>query len=140
MAAPTLVSGPKHVLVVEDDAAMASVVAETLESAGHVVTVARSGDLALFHLLRGDPVDLVVSDVGMPGVDGLSLYRETSARHPALAGRFLFITGAAIDEEIAASIEDRGSQILSKPFRLERLLEIVDEAAHSFLDAGSHDA
>ena len=73
----------KHVLIVDDDASLASFVVETLSwaSEDYRLSVARSGEEALERLHRG-PVDLVITDLWMPGIDGLMLIRWLRAFRP----------------------------------------------------------
>jgi two-component system OmpR family response regulator len=65
-----------NLLVVEDDVILAEGVARAIEHMGHVATVVRDGAQAHELLLAGDPFDLVVLDIGLPTVDGLTLLRE----------------------------------------------------------------
>lgn len=73
----------KHVLIVDDDSDLASFVVETLSwaSENYRISVARSGEEALEQLHRG-PVDLVITDLRMPGIDGLMLIRWLRAFRP----------------------------------------------------------
>jgi two-component system response regulator FlrC len=129
MEAPmaSLLAGPKHILVIEDDAAMTEVLVDVLEAAGHIVTATADGDFAAFHLFRGDPVDLVVSDVGLPGIDGVDLFRRIVQHRPELADRFIFATGAMMAPDVEDEIRNHGSRVLMKPFRFEQLLVLVEE-------------
>jgi len=73
----------KHVLVVDDDSVLAAFIAETLVESqpGCSVSVARSGEEALERLYQG-PVDVLVTDLRMSGIDGLALIRWARAFHP----------------------------------------------------------
>ena len=80
-------SGPPpqaRLLVVDDEADLAALMRDMLESAGYDVATAESGAIAL-ELLDTARFDAIVSDLRMPDMDGAGLWREVSARHPALA-------------------------------------------------------
>ncbi len=71
--------------------------------------------------------DLVLSDLRMPGLDGLGLYRELERSHPELARRFVFITGTSEHTDYAGLIGDLAVPILTKPFDLSALLRVARE-------------
>ncbi len=67
----------KHILIVDDSASMRQMVEHTLSSAGFQITAADDGDVALEIASTNDePFDLVITDVNMPRMDGISLIRE----------------------------------------------------------------
>jgi two-component system NtrC family sensor kinase len=115
------------VLLVEDELALASAVAEALNDAGLQVDHAGDGEEALGRV-REKTYDLVICDLKMPRVDGKTLYRTTAAATPALARRFIFVTGDVADAEAEAFLEETGCRWLAKPFRLTDLLRTVREA------------
>ncbi|HEY4174435.1 MAG TPA: PAS domain S-box protein [Rhodopila sp.] len=84
-----------HVLLVDDDAIVREVLALSLEDAGHVVWPADSGAAALGRLAAGERVDIIVSDLTMPGMDGLALIRAAQERRPGLPA--VLLTGYAGD-------------------------------------------
>jgi two-component system OmpR family response regulator len=65
-----------NILIVEDDAILAEGVARTVEHMGNVATVVRDGQQAHALLFGSDTFDLMVLDIGLPGIDGLTLLRE----------------------------------------------------------------
>lgn len=65
-----------NILIVEDDAILAEGMARTIEHMGNVATVIRDGQQARALLQGGDTFDLIVLDIGLPGIDGLTLLRE----------------------------------------------------------------
>jgi CheY-like chemotaxis protein len=73
-------AGEQRVLVVDDDSAVRMMVARALESSGYAVVSARDGAHALELLECVDDIDLVLTDIRMPRVDGLELGREVAAR------------------------------------------------------------
>jgi CheY-like chemotaxis protein len=120
---------PLHVLVVDDEPAVRSLLARALEAHGHVVRLAAHGGEALGLCLEDtSSFDCVITDVRMPVMDGWELGRRLRERWPDLP--ILYIS--AFDSEITARRQraSRVSGFLQKPFDrdelLRRLLELVD--------------
>jgi len=111
-----------RILVVDDDAVTRSVAAELLRDAGYAVSEAGSGAAALALLESAtDPVQLLVTDVDMPGMNGGELARRLRERMPALA--VLVVTGLDREEMLARIPAD--AVILAKPYRINALLTTV---------------
>lgn len=115
------------VLLVEDERALASAVVEALSDAGLIVEHAGDGEEALARV-REKTYDLVICDLKMPRVDGMTVYRAIAAATPALARRVIFVTGDVADSAAEAFLEESGCRWLAKPFRLADLLRAVREA------------
>ena len=115
-----------RVLLVEDERSLAAVVVETLETAGLTVDHAGDGEEALARL-RQNTYDVIVCDLKMPRVDGMTLYRAIAATTPALARRVIFVTGDVAGTDAERFLEDSGCRWLAKPFRLGELLRAVRE-------------
>jgi signal transduction histidine kinase/CheY-like chemotaxis protein len=114
-----------HVLLVEDDKEVSALTQEMLGSLGYSVTHVSSADAALGALANGREIDLVVSDIMMPGgVSGLQLAREIRRRFPKLP--IVLATGYV---EAAANMQDREFDLLLKPYTLEALAEALSQAA-----------
>jgi len=111
----------RRVLVVEDEAALASAVAEALTDAGFVVDRAANGEEALADV-RERPYDLVICDLKMPRLDGRQFYRAIAATAPELASRLIFVTGDVVGTDAERFLEESGCPWLAKPFRLGDLL------------------
>jgi CheY-like chemotaxis protein len=126
-----------RILVVDDDPAVVRALTGHLTRAGYEVLAAGSAADALAALDRTEPVDAVVSDILMPGMNGLLLYDTMVARAPHLARRVVFLTGAARDPEVHAPIEARGVPLISKldDFRL-----VVDAVRVALLVRTGHSA
>jgi CheY-like chemotaxis protein len=110
-----------RVLVVEDEPALASAVADALSDAGFVVERAQDGEEALTSVTRS-PYDLVVCDLKMPKLDGMQFYRAMAAATPLLARRVIFVTGAVAGTDAERFLDETGCRWLAKPFRLGDLL------------------
>jgi signal transduction histidine kinase/CheY-like chemotaxis protein len=110
-----------HVLLVEDDHEVSALTRELLGALGFSVTHVTGADAALGALANSRHIDLVLSDIMMPGgVNGLELAREIRRRHPDL--RILLTTGYV---ESAADMKDGEFNVLAKPFSLESLAEAL---------------
>jgi len=116
--------GTETVLVVEDDAQVREVTVRGLRAGGYRVLVAAGAAEAL--ALGGDEIggiDLVVTDVVMPGLDGHALADELRRRRPEL--RVLYVSGYTEDAVIARGVLSSGMAFLAKPFTPSGLLERV---------------
>ncbi|MGE0813239.1 MAG: ATP-binding protein [Vicinamibacterales bacterium] len=116
-----------RVLVVEDEAALASAVNDAFVEAGFVVDRAGDGEEGLACVAERH-YDLIVCDLKMPRVDGIRFYRAMTAATPALARRVIFVTGDVAGTEAERFLEESGCRWLSKPFRLADLLRAAREA------------
>jgi signal transduction histidine kinase len=114
------------VLVVEDEAALASAVTDALRDAGYVVEHAFDGEEALARI-KGQAFDAVICDLKMPRLGGKAFYRMLSAAAPALARRVIFVTGDVAGTEAEMFLEQSGCRWLAKPFRLGELLRVLRE-------------
>jgi two-component system cell cycle sensor histidine kinase/response regulator CckA len=122
----TVASGHETVLLVEDEELVRKVVARILERAGYRVLVADSGTEALGlceHMPT--PIDVLLTDVVMPGVGGRELAVRVSARYPGV--KVLFMTGYADDEAFRRGILDPGQSLMVKPFSPADLLRKLRE-------------
>jgi two-component system response regulator GlrR len=114
-----------QVLLVDDDADLLRLLSMRLEAAGHRVTLADSAEAALAQLALQRP-QLVISDVQLPGLDGLQLFEHIRAQHPALPVILLTAHGTIPDAVEATS---RGVfTYLTKPFDGKLLLDKVAQA------------
>jgi two-component system NtrC family sensor kinase len=110
-----------RVLLVEDERALATAVAEGLSDAGLEVDHAGDGEEAFARVRRGN-YDAVICDMKMPRVDGMMLYRAIAAATPTLARRVIFVTGDVAGTDAERFLEESGCRWLAKPFRLADLL------------------
>jgi DNA-binding NtrC family response regulator len=114
-----------HILVVDDDAAMRDYLREELEHEGFQVEVAGSGRAGVERVKQGG-IDLVVSDVKMPDLDGLDLLREVREVQPA--PYVITITAfGSIDTAIRA-VKLGAFDYITKPFEIEQLVLVIDKA------------
>jgi two-component system cell cycle sensor histidine kinase/response regulator CckA len=120
-------TGSSSVLLVEDEEAVRAFAARALTSRGYKVHEAASGIEALEVMKEaGGKIDLVVSDVVMPELDGPSLLRELRKTRPDL--KIIFISGYAEDAFKKNLPEGEDFQFLPKPFSLKQLAIAVKES------------
>ncbi|WP_176065271.1 PAS domain S-box protein [Anaeromyxobacter diazotrophicus] len=113
-----------RVLVVDDEPAVGAAVRRTL-AAEHDVDVVTSAREALERLDAGTRYDVVVTDLLMPDLTGIDLWRELRVRAPALAERMIFVTGGAFTPASHDFVERHRESCLEKPFELEQLRSLV---------------
>jgi CheY-like chemotaxis protein len=114
-----------RILVVDPEDDVRVLLADLLAGTGHEVHRAANGAEALARLAEA-PFDLILSDLTLPGVQGLGLYREISSRWPQLISRLVYVTGTieAGSTEYRIAL-DAGIPLVIKPFDPERLLDVV---------------
>ncbi|RVU14720.1 cell cycle histidine kinase CckA [Methylobacterium oryzihabitans] len=121
---PQDLTGRGTILLVEDEDPVRAVNGRALTARGYTVLEAASGLEALQIIAeREEPVDLVVSDVVMPEMDGPTLLRELRKRHPDL--KVIFVSGYAEDAFRKNLPEGEEFNFLPKPFSLKQLVETV---------------
>jgi two-component system cell cycle sensor histidine kinase/response regulator CckA len=111
------------IMLVEDEASVRLLVSRALRRQGYKVVEAECGEAALDLLAEDRPVDLLVSDVVMPGLDGRHLVRLARERRPGL--RALLMSGYA---EHDFGLDDLDAAFLAKPFSLAELSARVEKA------------
>ena len=115
-----------RILLAEDDKSMINFLVIALERAGHAVVSETNGHDAL-RVLEGDiNFDLLLTDIVMPGIDGVELAKRATDLKPEI--KVMFITGfAAMAMDHQSSTKDEKPQVLSKPFHLNDLVDQVDQ-------------
>lgn len=117
-----------HILVIDDDEAFRSMLRRTLERGGHAVAEAEEGAAAL-RAVSATPIDLVITDIIMPGMEGLQTIQELRRSHPHI--KIIAITGGGRmqPEGFLKVAKMFGAVcILSKPFENTELFAAIDEA------------
>jgi two-component system cell cycle sensor histidine kinase/response regulator CckA len=120
--------GTGTILLVEDEATVRAVAERALTRHGYEVLIAENGEAALEILAHHPDIDLMVSDVVMPTMDGPTTARAARASHPDLP--ILFISGYA-EEQLRKSIDLDRVGFLAKPFSVQQLAEAVRAALQS---------
>ena len=119
---------PFEIVVADDDDVLRDLLVLNLEAEGLVVHAAANGAEALQKVAMHKP-DLVVLDVMMPVHDGLGVLRAMRDEPATAAIPVVLLTARAAEGDIAEGWDAGADFYLTKPFRLEQLLEFVDELA-----------
>src|SRR5581483_10472258 len=117
--------GSGTVLLVEDEPMVRNVAERALTRHGYSVITADNGEDALEILSKGEKIDLLISDVVMPGMDGPTMVREARQSRPEL--KILFMSGYA-EEQLRKSIDIENVNFLPKPFSVTELAEAARRA------------
>jgi len=113
-------------LVIEDEPALGDAVAAALADEGFRPDRAEDGEVAL-RKVRETHYDVIICDLKMPKVDGMTFFREASAKMPHIARRLIFVTGDVAGTEAERFLEDSGCRWVPKPFRLRELVRLARE-------------
>lgn len=122
----------RRVLIVDDEVTIRIALRRFFTRLGWTVEEASNGESAL-HLLAGDETQhdaprfsVVVSDLRMPGLNGMEMYDQLKVRHPEVLRRLIFSTGDLVSEEAATFVRNTDCVVLQKPFELSTLRAVVD--------------
>ncbi len=121
------------ILVVDDDPFMAKTLTDILDLKGFEVLAAHSGAEAL-EILRNQRVDVLLTDVRMPDMDGVTLYRQTRKTHPHLIT--VLMTAYAADDIIQQGMAEGIKTVLNKPLDIDFLLALF--SAYRRLSTKAH--
>ena len=113
-----------RVLVVDDDPSTAKTLNDILRATGHRAEMAHSGLEALARVKQAT-FDCLVSDIRMPGMNGVELYRAIKAHQPNLPT--VLMTAYAADRLVGEGLEEGAMAALTKPLDIERLLELLTQ-------------
>jgi CheY-like chemotaxis protein len=120
----------RRLLVVDDDVLVARTLARQLS--GHYVEVVSSGQAALERLTAsGQGFDLVLCDLMMPDMTGMDVYEAVEATLPALAERFVFVSGGGVTERSRRFLERHADRVLPKPIDNRQLCDVLERTIHS---------
>ena len=120
------VRGSETVLLVEDEESVRQLVRETLESKGYTVLEADNGEAAMQLARTHDgTLDMLITDVVMPGMSGRELAQQLGASHPQT--KILFLSGYTEDAIVHQGVFEPGTAFLQKPFTLQVLSRKVRE-------------
>jgi signal transduction histidine kinase len=117
------------VLIVEDDPAVRVLVSAVLSELGYAFVEAGDADSAMPIIESGQRIDLLISDVGLPGMNGRQLAEIGRQVRPDL--KVLFITGYAEHAAVRGGFLDPGMQMITKPFTFDLLTAKVREMIHT---------
>jgi DNA-binding response OmpR family regulator len=109
-----------ELLLVEDDPEIGDQLAGALAAQAHRVRWARTGRAALGHVARGERVDLILLDLGLPDIDGTALCRQLRTALPDVV--IVVLTARAEEIDVVLGLDAGADDYLTKPFRLVELL------------------
>ena len=112
-----------HILLVEADESLRKFLAQALIRAGHEVTDFGNGEDA-YDCLLNFRFDLLLTDIVMPGIDGIELAKRAAEMNPAM--KIMFITGFAAVALHPSSNAPKQAKVLSKPFHLREIVAEVE--------------
>lgn len=110
------------VLLAEDDKPSREIYHAVLDGAGYNVIDAADGNAAL-DVLNREPVDVLLTDIFMPGMSGIELLERAKKLRPDL--RAIVMTGQKTSEAVIGALRNQACEFLSKPFHTEELLEVI---------------
>jgi two-component system cell cycle sensor histidine kinase/response regulator CckA len=125
LTAPADLTGSGTILLVEDEDAVRMFAGRALRNKGYKVLEARSGEQALDVLRAEDGIDVLISDVVMPGMDGVTLAKLVGMERPAI--RIILISGYSEDVARNGIDPESGVTFLPKPFSLKQLAGAVKQ-------------
>lgn len=111
-----------HLLLVDDESALRTVIAERLIEQGFQVTEADSGERAL-ELLSEFAFDVVISDLRLPGVDGRQVIESALQRYPGIIA--IVVTGYGTVKDAVEAIKRGAADFVAKPFQFDELLHVL---------------
>ncbi len=114
-----------RVLVVDDEMGVRVTVAANLELEGFETVEVQSGPEAL-EVLGREKIDIVLSDIRMPGMTGVELYHRIRAQHPELP--VVLMTAFALEQQVRDAIRKGVFAVLSKPFDIEHAVRVLRSA------------
>ncbi len=121
---------PVRILLADDHILVRAGIRALLEGLEGVTVVAEAGNGSeVLELARTHRPDVVLLDIQMPGLDGQGLYEQLRKVKPDMARRFIFSTGDLANPKVQTFFQATGSLYLSKPFKLESVLRVLDQVA-----------
>ncbi|MCK9262448.1 MAG: response regulator [Desulfomonilia bacterium] len=118
----------KNILIVDDSDDLAHVIADFLGMFGYRVHTAHDGIDALEYLEKTS-MDIVVSDIHMPRMDGFTLMTEIKSRYPCTP--IVLITGFSVSEARKLAFEKGADAFVAKPFHLKDLKNVIDSVVNN---------
>src|SRR5437870_6777229 len=115
----------RHLLLVEDEAALREAVAEQLTDRGYHVEQADSGETAV-ERLADFAFDIIITDLRLPGIDGSAVVEAAVERYPDIIA--IVITGYGTVKDAVEAIKRGARDFVSKPFQIDELLHVLDSA------------
>ncbi len=126
----------RRVLIVDDEANMRKTLAEILRDEGYQITTAASGEEAV-RLCQTNHFEAILMDVRMPGIDGVEAFRQI--RQHQEGARVILMSAYSIEALKEAALDDGAIAFLPKPLDLDRVIDLVAEAADTAILVVEHE-
>ena len=127
-----------HILVIDDEASVRTLVRQVLEEEGHLVDEAADGEEGLAQL-QSTPIELVITDIFMPHKEGIETIRELRRQFPGV--KIIAISGGGRQSRLEPPLSEAqlfgAHNILAKPFTPQELLTVVNTALGQSTDHSS---
>jgi CheY-like chemotaxis protein len=120
--------GPLKIVLVDDDQGVLRALGLVLQTLGHQTALFTCGPEALSYLSHNPGVDIVVSDLRMPIMDGAEVLKQVRQKHPGLP--VVIMSGHATNNDRATLIALGARAVLSKPFSPQDLLALAEQEKH----------
>ncbi len=115
----------KKILVIDDDQSILSIFEYILQEAGYQTETASDGYEALEKVKQHADIDLVFTDVKMPGLSGIDTFKEIQKIRPRML--VVMMTGYSVDELLKEAFELGAYGVIYKPFDMEEVLSIIEK-------------
>ena len=117
------------IIVIEDEEELRRLIVDELEEAGHELLEAGNGIIGLSTILAENP-DVIISDIGMPGMDGLQLRKQLLTLSKHSPASFLFLSALASQQAIDEGLDIGADHYLTKPVDFDELLSCIEACAN----------
>jgi len=112
----------ENILIVDNEEQITTLIKSLLNREGNI-DVAKNGEIALNHV-EGKYYKLIISDINMPIMDGISFFNKAVAKFPSLQKRFLFMSGS-LSQQAKAFLDENHLQYLQKPMEIKELRDVA---------------
>ncbi len=106
---------PQKILIVDDEVELGQTLSDILQESGHELILVDNGQKAL-DLLNREEVDMIISDLRMPVLDGPGLYRALEAYKPEYLSRIMFVTGDTLSIPVRDFLSQYALEVIEKPY------------------------
>ncbi len=114
----------ENILIVDNEEQITTLIKSLLNREGNI-DVAKNGEIALNHV-EGKYYKLIISDINMPIMDGISFFNKAVAKFPSLQKRFLFMSGS-LSQQAKAFLDENHLQYLQKPMEIKELRDVASK-------------
>ena len=113
------------ILVVDNELAILQLMKTILESDKYNVDTASNG-LEALEKIEVNSYDLILSDIAMPVMDGITFYNELKIRYPSLLHHFVFMSGSLMEPDVMDFLKQSQATYIKKPFKVNTLNELLN--------------